>query len=150
VKEAKKGKSSHAEQAELSRQQTNKVILFDLMTRIATMERALVGGIDDYQFSVDVMDNMCNDPLLIGPGFTVLLRCYTNQDDPRGSSDRLRLNIYSQDWQFESLVEYLDQLQWRADEKKLKEEKKNQELRKLSPDTREALGFGSWRDPLED
>jgi hypothetical protein len=139
----KKIKLSKAVQDKLEaeRLERNKVRLFDLMVRIEQMHKAEVRGVDPVSFEYGVEGGF-------KPGFRVALRCYEGPKDLSGCHDRKVLRIDAEDWEFEVMDEYLNQLQWRDDEAKRKQAERDAELRKLSPKQREVLGFGNWRDPL--
>lgn len=134
---------------EAERLERNKIRVFDLMVRIERMNAAGVGGIEPVNFQIhpsDAEDDSIDTELK--PGFHVHLKCYDSSDDICGHYVRRVIRIDSEDWEFQTLEEYLDQLQWRADEQKRKMDERNAELRSLSPKQREVLGFGGWRDPL--
>lgn len=137
------------EKLEAERLDRNKIRIFDLMVRTSGMDEADVSGVGAVNFEIhpSAVEDDSTDRRL-QPGFRVHLKCYDNRDDISGTYSRQVLRIDSEDWEFEGFEEYLDQLQWRADEEKRKKQERDAELSRLSPKQREVLGFGSWRDPV--
>ena len=133
---------------EAQRRERNKVLLFDLMTRISLMAD-FVPGVNDPEFDAQLgktVDDAERDRSVL-PGFSVNLQCLKDSEDLTGVWRDVSLRIDSEDWEFESVNEWLDRLQERANKEKCRLEERDAELRKLSPNAREILGFGNWRDP---
>lgn len=137
------------EKLEAERQEKNKVRIFDLMTRISLMDIANVPGVQSPTFCGALTKNILDerDPTALKPGFSIRLLCYADREATTGKYHDCIYRIDSEEWEFEVLEDYLEQLQWRADEEKRKQEERNAELRMLSPKQREVLGFAYWRDP---
>lgn len=147
------------EAARLKAQRTNqlKVRLFDLMARIEDMKQRDVGRSSEVSYEISA--NLKTTEFIKKPVCAGVLFRYPVQEKhsewERESWEQMETGIRidddkSDDYKFENVSSALDKLEAAHEEELAKARKRDAVLRAMSPEDREALGMGHWKDPDPD
>jgi hypothetical protein len=128
----------------------NKVRLFDILTRVAEMGETS-GTLITWQFDPLMEHELrrLSDRKDLLPGLTITFP-YNEEEDVDRVPREVKLRIDSEDWEFESVENRLHLLDEEHRIEREREDKRNSVLRHMDHESRELLGYKSWKDPDPD
>jgi hypothetical protein len=129
-------------------QRINKVRLFDILTRVVTMNEEESTTITwQFDHALVTLNSQGNKGGL--PGLIVTFP-YNEQEDEDRVSTEVKLRIDSEDWEFDEVEKRLDALDEEHRLEKARQNKRDNMLRHMTEEERELMGYKSWRDPDPD